>query len=212
MMTEHDQGFTPSRYHEYRDACARASSSEMLVVPGIEYSDAANRVHVLVWGEVSFLGNALPTIEVLERTAAADGVAVLAHPTRKDAWKCFEPWWADKLAGIEMWNRKYDGWAQSTTASALLEATATLPFVGLDFHTRRQSFPLGMVLDVEMDVSEQRVLECLRLGRCHPRVFGLPLSHKLVRASGPALSIVEASRRRVALIARAAKTLHGDKH
>lgn len=211
-MTEHDQGFTPSRYDEYRGACARASSSEILVVPGIEYSDAANRVHVLVWGDVPFLGNNLPTIEVLERTAAANGVAVLAHPTRKDAWKCFEPSWANKLAGIEMWNRKYDGWAQSKTAGALLSATETLPFVGLDFHTPRQSFPLGMVLDVQTDVWESRVIECVRLRRCHPLVFGLPLSHTIVRASAPALSIAEDNRRRVTSIARTAKALIADKH
>src|SRR5690349_1584499 len=50
MMTEHDRGFTAAKLANYRDACARASSNKMLVVPGIEYSDPENRVHVLVWG------------------------------------------------------------------------------------------------------------------------------------------------------------------
>src|ERR1700690_1085346 len=85
MMTEHDRGFTPDRFAEYREACAEASSPEMLVMPGIEYSDADNRVHVLVWG-VPFLGEELPTAEMLEAVRLANGVAVLAHPSRRSAW------------------------------------------------------------------------------------------------------------------------------
>ncbi|MGA8868104.1 MAG: hypothetical protein WB510_14115, partial [Candidatus Sulfotelmatobacter sp.] len=76
MMTEHDRGFTAARLEEYRQACAQVSSEELLVVPGIEYSDAANRVHVLVWGRVPFLGENLPTGEMLEAVKAADGVAI----------------------------------------------------------------------------------------------------------------------------------------
>src|SRR4029077_10598325 len=59
MMTEHDRGFTASRLTQYRGACEKASSDKILVMPGIEYSDAANRVHVLVWGSVPFLGEGL---------------------------------------------------------------------------------------------------------------------------------------------------------
>ena len=66
MMTEHDRGFSATRLAEYRDACMRASNSEILIVPGIEYSDAANQVHVLVWGKIPFLGENLPTGEMLE--------------------------------------------------------------------------------------------------------------------------------------------------
>jgi hypothetical protein len=146
MMTEHDRGFSAARFEEYRRACAEASSDKLLVIPGIEYSDAANRVHVLTWGPVPFLGEAVPTNEMLEAVAAAHGIAVFAHPSRKDAWQCFAPEWADKLLGIEVWNRKYDGWAPSRTAPALIPAGDAIPFAGLDFHTQRQMFPLGMVL------------------------------------------------------------------
>src|SRR5580704_12515074 len=83
MMTEHDRGFTAARFDQYREACAQASSGEILVLPGMEYSDAANRVHVLVWGPVPFLGEGLPTGEMLKRVKAANGVAVFAHPSRK---------------------------------------------------------------------------------------------------------------------------------
>jgi predicted metal-dependent phosphoesterase TrpH len=202
MMTEHDRGFTADRLKQYREACSQASSSKILVMPGIEYSDAANRVHVLVWGPVPFLGEGLPTSEMLEAVRAANGLAVLAHPTRRDAWKSFELSWADRLLGIEAWNRKYDGWAPSQTAPALLGTAGAIPFVGLDFHTERQSFPLGMALDIHGDLCEEAVLDSLRSRRCHARAFGLPLSQIKGPTSLPVLKVAERSRRMGASLAR----------
>jgi len=203
MMTEHDRGFTVERLNEYRRACAQASSDKILVVPGIEYSDAANRVHILVWGPVPFLGESLPTIEMLEAVRSSSGVAVLAHPSRKNAGESFTHEWAERLIGIEVWNRKYDGWAPSETAPALLgKKTNVVPFVGLDFHTERQLFPLAMALDVEGNLSEHAVLDCLRARRCSPRAFGAPLSRDLFRKALPALRMAERSRRTAARIAR----------
>jgi len=205
MMTEHDRGFTPVRFAEYREACEEVSSDEILLVPGIEYSDAANRVHVLVWGSVPFLGEGLATGEMLEAVHSAGGVAVLAHPSRRDAWKSFEASWADRLLGIEIWNRKYDGWAPSQTAPALLQTTRAIPFVGLDFHTERQAFPLGMRLEVPSAISEFSVLDSLRLRRCTPLAFGLPISQNIARATLPVLRLAEQSRRTAASFMRRAK-------
>ena len=202
MMTEHDRGFTAARLAQYREACARASSEKILVVPGIEYSDADNRVHVLVWGAVPFLGEGQPTGEMLDRVRDAGGFAVLAHPSRREAWKGFDRAWAERLQGIEAWNRKYDGWAPSKTAPALLNVTSGIPFVGLDFHTDRQSFPLAMALEIEGPITEQPVLECLRLRRCSPRAFGLPFNEGLVRGVLPALGLAEQGRRKIASIVK----------
>ncbi len=202
MMTEHDRGFTAPRLEQYREACSQASSDKILVVPGIEYSDAMNCVHVLVWGPVPFLGEGLPTGEMLDGVKAANGLAVLAHPGRRDAWKSFEASWAERLLGIEVWNRKYDGWAPSKTAPELVRTASAVPFAGLDFHTQRQSFPLTMSLDMDESVTEENVLNCLRSRRCHPCVFGLPLSEGLVVKASPFLGLAERSRRIVASAAR----------
>jgi hypothetical protein len=196
LMTEHDRGFSASRFAEYRAACAEASSSEIQVVPGIEYSDAANRVHVLVWG-TDFLGENLPTVEMLNAVRARNGVAVLAHPSRKNVWQDVGPSWTGNLLGIEVWNRKYDGVAQSETAQNLLAASDCIPFVGLDFHTEKQLFPLTMVLDLPR-VTEQEILNCLRSRRCTPHAFGIPFEHKWVRASMPGLRIAEQARKKIA--------------
>lgn len=207
MMTEHDQGFTVGRLEEYRQACAQASSDEILVVPGIEYSDADNRVHVLTWGRVPFLGEDLPTSEMLEGVGAAGGIAVLAHPSRKNAWQAFVPEWIDRLLGIEVWNRKYDGWAPSDTAPALLLKAEVLSFVGLDFHTQRQSFPLSMALNIDGEITEDAVLDCLRARRCAARAFGAPLTRDLLRRALPVMRAAERSRRTAAHIARKAGVL-----
>jgi hypothetical protein len=203
LMTEHDRGFTARRFDEYRAACADASSDKILVVPGMEYSDRANRVHVLVWG-VPFLGEGLPTGEMLEAVQSAEGAAVVAHPSRKGVWQDFERQWGEFLIGVEVWNRKYDGWAPSKNASNLLKPTKSIPFVGLDFHTDRQLFPLSMVLDLPGRVTEDEVLKGLRAGRLSARAFGFPLDHNLLRKTVPVLGIAERGRRKVAsLIKRA---------
>jgi len=202
MMTEHDRGFTAARLDQYRAACAQASSEKILVLPGIEYSDGANRVHVLVWGPVPFLGDGLPTSEILNAVHATGGLAVLAHPSRRDAWRSFDPCWTKLLLGIETWNRKYDGWAPSKTAPALMHTAGAIPFVGLDFHTQRQSFPLVMALDMDEIVTEETVLDCLSSRRCHPRAFGLPLSESMIGKVLPVLGMAEGSRRMLASIVR----------
>ena len=207
MMTEHDRGFTAARFDDYRHACAEASSDKILVVPGIEYSDAANRVHVLTWGPIPFLGEGLPTGQLLESVSAAQGVAVLAHPSRKNAWQCFAPEWAARLIGIEVWNRKYDGWAPSQTAPALVASAEAIPFVGLDFHTQRQMFPLAMALNLENSITEEAVLHCLRERRCVAYAFGAPLSRKAFCNALPILRAAEKGRRTAARMARKAGVL-----
>ena len=206
LMTEHDRGFSSARLEEYRAACAQASSESIQVVPGIEYSDASNTIHILVWGADEFLGEALPTTELLKQVAAVGGVAVLAHPTRKAAWQQFDPQWSTCLLGIEVWNRKTDGWAPSRTATPLLAGTEMLPFVGMDFHTRRQFFPLVTELEMHAPVSESSVLECLRLRRCRASALGRPIDAFLPpgwRRSG--LRAVELGRRTAALTLRKLK-------
>lgn len=203
LMTEHDRGFTEGRLLEYRDACAQASSDELLVVPGIEYSDADNVVHILVWGTVPFLGEGLPTADVLREAKSANGVAVLAHPSRREAWRFYNDCWSNALVGIEVWNRKSDGWAPSSHAVALLQRTSLVPFVGMDFHTQRQFFSLATELELQAPITEETVLNCFAYGRCRSTAFGLPLGHSgLDGWQATALYAAEHCRRSVAIVRR----------
>ena len=205
LMTEHDRGFSPERLCQLRQLCEAASTKDLLVIPGIEYSDASNQVHILVWGDVPFLGENLPTKETLHKVKEAGGVAVFAHPFRRNAWQRFERNWGDTLAGIEVWNRKYDGWAPNRIAQDLQRSVGAIPFVGLDFHTERQFFPLAMAMDIDSPVTEQAVLDCIRTRRVKPRVFGFEVGGQLVRHALPILGVAEASRKKCAKAARKMK-------
>lgn len=198
LMTEHDRGFSPDRIAQLRQLCDAASTKDLLIIPGIEYSDASNQVHILVWGDVPYLGENLPTRETLRRVKEAGGVAVLAHPSRRNAWELFEPSWGEALTGIEVWNRKYDGVAPNRIAQELQQRIGAIPFVGLDFHTQRQFFPLAMAMDLDSAVTEQSVLECIRGRRVNPKVLGFQVDGQLVRHALPILGVVEASRKKVA--------------
>jgi ATP-binding cassette subfamily B protein len=98
---------------------------------------------------------------------SANGIAVLAHPSRRQAWRKYDPTWSAALLGIEVWNRKTDGWAPSHAALRLITETRSLPFVGMDFHDRNQLFPLTMSLEISLAVDEGSVLQGLREGRGH---------------------------------------------
>lgn len=205
MVTEHDRGFTEARRQEHRAACAAASGNGILMLPGIEYSDAENRVHILVWGPVPFVGENVPTTELLAAVKAAGGVAVFAHPTRLQAWKVFDRKWADNLLGMEIWNRKTDGWSPSRTAFPLMNGTSVLPFVGMDFHDSNQMFPLAMQLEINSAITEESVLNCLRARRCRPMAFDRPVQEVVNGLSGAALSSAEFFRRSAAKAYRSLK-------
>src|SRR3974377_1172913 len=137
LAAEHDRDFSEERFQEYRRDCAAVSSDKFLIVPGIEYSDPTNTTHVLVWGDVPFIGEGLPTGDLLAAAHALGGIAVLAHPWRKDAWSTFDPEWTQYLFGIELWNRKSDGWCPEKRVALTLKRSSLLPFVSLDFHPPR---------------------------------------------------------------------------
>jgi hypothetical protein len=173
LMTEHDRGFDESRRLEHRLACQEASSEKILLVPGIEYSDPTNVIHFLVWGDVPFVGSGVEPERVLASVRECQGVAVFAHPTRKEAWKRFDPAWANQVFGIEFWNRKTDGWAPSKHAWPLLRMTNSVAMAGLDFHDARQFFPMVTLVGLEGAISEANVLAALRQRRCRSKVLGL---------------------------------------
>ncbi len=182
LMADHDLGFDPARWEEYRAACAAASSDSLLMVAGIEYADPANLVHMPVWG-VPFLGERLPTSEVLEQVTEQEGIAVLAHPCRRDAWRAVDPRWLPQLLGVELWNRKYDGWAVGQAALGMLAAWPdAIPVAALDLHTRRQLFPLALEISISGPLNEVAVLAALRDRVCRATAFGQPLD---LFGSGP---------------------------
>ena len=153
----------------------------------------SNVVHVAVWGAENFLGAGLETLELLQRAYEGGGVAVLAHPGRRAAWQRLDPECFGLLFGVEMWNRKYDGWAAGAAADEVRRLDEDLvEFAGLDFHTARQFFPLSLCIDCEDPRSSASILDALKQRRCVARVFFLDVEHA---RSGAPLRIARGAER-----------------
>ena len=201
LLCEHDRGYDQARFDEYRAACAAASSDRCVLLPGIEYSDPDNAVHVPVWGTERFLGEGRSTAETVAAAREVGAVAILAHPGRRDAVSRWEPSWADGLVGIEVWNHKYDGMAPDRQAVDLAAGTGLVPFASLDFHRRRQFSPLRMRVAAASTAPED-VVAALRAGRVAGAYGPVPLARLTTGPGSRVLDVVESARRPVARTAR----------
>jgi len=213
LMSEHSRGFTAAKWKEYIEACDAASNDRVTLVPGIEYGDEDDVVHIPVWGEVPFFGEAPHISALLAEVSEVDGTAVWAHPWRREAWRRFDPAWQPHLAAIEVWNRKYDGIAPNRHSVALSRRHGTRAFAALDFHTRRQLFPLSLALRLDDEASRrtdaprapipaETVYAALQAGRYASRAFGLPLEPLTAGLPGAVLRSLESGRRRAARLIR----------
>jgi predicted metal-dependent phosphoesterase TrpH len=174
LMSEHDRGFDQRRLKDYRSACAKASSDRILLVPGIEYEDRDGVVHTPVWGDdVAFLGEATPTLELLRAARREGGVAVFAHPWRRNAFERYQSEWAPLLSAVEVWNRRYDGFAPHPSGQRFVERTGLNAFVSLDFHTRREFFPLAMTIEFDGRLTTAAVADAIQAGRARPEFLGI---------------------------------------
>ena len=116
---------------------------------------------------------------------AAGGVAVFAHPARRDAWRLFRDPWVPLLDGIEIWNRKADGLAPGAQALRLQAETGLAPTVGVDFHRARHLYPLDHAVAAAAatrDGLEPALVQAIREGRLAPRAY----RRRLVRAGDAA--------------------------
>jgi hypothetical protein len=197
FMCEHDRGFSSERLGEYIEACHEASKGGPLLVPGIEYADPEDRVHVPVWGPVPFLGEGVPTTELLYAVAGHGGVSVLAHPVRRDAWKAFDPQWLALAGGIEIWTRKWDGWAPNPRACRWAAEHDLVGVAALDLHRAGQTFPLAMELQLDGELSIEACVQALRCGSCHATIGGRPVAPLTGGPLAGAARVVERVRRPV---------------
>jgi hypothetical protein len=174
LMSEHDRTFDERRWQQYRRACVDASDGRILLVPGMEYEDAESAVHVPVWGEeMPFLGAARPTADLLRDAREAGGFCVFAHPWRRDAFARYDEKWTPLLGAVEIWNRQYDGIAPNPGGLPLARRLGLTPFVGLDFHTRRQFFPLALSLEIDPPLSAAAVVRALHARRFRAEAMGM---------------------------------------
>ena len=198
LMSEHDRSFDQRRWEDYKQACEAASNCDITLIPGIEYEDSDNVVHTPVWGgQVPFLGAGRSTFELLCDARDEGAVAVLAHPWRKSAISRYQPEWAPLLSAVEIWNRKYDGISPNREVANLAARDKIEPFVSLDFHTRRQFFPLAISVMLDDPPTSASLAEAIRKGRFQPEFLGFSALRFTDGIEGRALGALEATRRGV---------------
>lgn len=197
FMCEHDRGFTPERMEDYVAACRRASAGGALLIPGIEYADAEDRVHVPVWGAVPFLGEGVPTGDLLWSVRAHGGVSVLAHPVRREARQVVDQRWLELCTGIEIWTRKWDGFAPNPQAVRWARAHGLVEIVSLDLHRRNQTFPLAMELELAGPLAVAACVEAIQRGSCRPLIGPVPVAHLSAGVAAPVARLLERLRRPV---------------
>ena len=195
LMTEHDICFDDNRWKSYNQACENLSTDGLLIIPGIEYSDPTNTIHILVWGNLPFLGNSNQPEYVLTRVKDLGGVSVLAHPIQRKAQMLFKPAWFELLLGIEEWNRKVDGIAPSNEAIILRNKYKLVPFYGLDFHQINQVAPLVMKIRVDRNITADSVVRALKNGHCYPKIMGLSQRCSTTISQSASLARLEKLRR-----------------
>jgi hypothetical protein len=196
LMAEHDRGFDHDRWEAYQRACADSSTEQLLLVPGMEYADADNVVHIVVWGDsIPFLGSGRPTLDVLRNAHERSATAVFAHPGRRNALARYRPEWAPFLTAVEVWNRKYDGVAPGRGIDSFARREQLPAFVALDFHTRRQFFPLAIGTSLEGSPSVPAVVDALRTGAFRPEFMNTSALRFTHGFSGASLSGLEGVRR-----------------
>lgn len=205
FMSEHDISFNNNRWELYLRACRELCTEKFLLIPGIEYSDLTNRLHILTWGNMPFLGHSKKTENILKLVNSHGGISVFAHPGHRNAQKLFEPDWYEYLIGIEVWNRKADGISPSSDAINLKEKYNLLPFYGLDFHHYNQFFPLAMEIDVSGVFTTDNAINALRNGQCYPKILGLSTHWSSKVSHSDFLGKVETLRRKIRPILKRTK-------
>jgi hypothetical protein len=142
VMSEHDFDFTPTKWGNYVQACREASTLRCVIIPGIEYSSPNDDIHVVTMGTSRFHGARNDLLETLSSVRMEGGAAVLAHPRRRDSFNKVSSDLVDLLDGIEIWNRKVDGFLPVNTYFRLAQNRGLAPIVAMDLHTWRQIFPM----------------------------------------------------------------------
>jgi hypothetical protein len=145
LLSEHEEtGWTPGKYADYAAACRAASTNEVSLVPGIEFSQ--DGFHVLCYGLEHFPPRPSTAAELAGAVREQGCWLCLAHPG-KYGWHHPAPL-VEAADAVEVWNSKwiYDGNLGPHPASLKLAAGKRL-FAGQDVHKVKHFSPLFIETD-----------------------------------------------------------------
>ena len=152
LMAEHDRGFDEDRWQRLPRALRRSQRSAALCWCRASSTRTGQPRPRRRLGRSSLPRRRTSQPRSCSRMRLAKGgAAMFAHPERREAWRLL-----DDHRRIAISSESRSGTASTTAGRRdgweldLCERHPGLvPFFGLDFHTRRQLFPMGMLIDVE---------------------------------------------------------------
>ena len=75
--------------------------------------------------------------------------------------------------GIEVWTRKWDGWAPNERACEWAADAGMVGVAALDLHGPHQIFPLAMELEIAGPLGVESCVDAFRQRRCRALIHGL---------------------------------------
>jgi hypothetical protein len=173
LMSEHNNTLDASQVAAFVSRCQALSDERLLIVPGLELALDSNQVHLLAYGLGEYVRSSDPGCQVgdlLPHIRRHGGVAVLAHPSHKQAFTRVAPRDLALLDGVEIWNVKNGNrfCPDASEIRSLRGLRATSPsvsaFAGLDLHHLSRWVRLVSRLDVPA-LTREAVLGTLRAGQ-----------------------------------------------
>jgi hypothetical protein len=165
LITEHSENVSNDVMPKLIDECKRFSSSKFLIIPGLEFR-CWDDLHILGLGINKTFASHDP-LEVIHHINQQGGVAILAHPAKKNyAW---DKVWIEKLDGAEIWNLAYDGKFLPQAESIRIFKKLTKhnprlkPFAGMDLHQEKDYYYLSLSIEGQ-DLDQNEILQNLKEG------------------------------------------------
>jgi hypothetical protein len=184
LMSEHNNFMDAEQTAALVRRCDELSDDRLLIVPGLELAFDSNRIHLLAFGTRRYIGSSgadCTFASLIDQVHEAGGLAVLAHPSHRQASSLIELKDLQRLDGIEIWNVK-NGNKFVPTASdlRLLERVRTaggpaFGFAGVDWHHLNRFCRLVVRVEVRR-LDQDAVFSELRQGRfsVHGRFVSVP--------------------------------------
>jgi hypothetical protein len=165
LLTEHSENVSTGVMNKLIDECKRFSSSEFLIIPGLEFR-CQDDLHILGLGINKTLESEDP-LRVIHHIKQQGGVAVLAHPTKKNC--ALDRIWIKELDGVEIWNLANDGKFLPQVESIRMfkklgEQNPHLkPFAGMDLHQEKNYYDIALRIK-RKDLNQNQILKNLKKG------------------------------------------------
>jgi len=163
-ITEHSYDINQESIDMLVADCRRISTSEFLIIPGIEFRCHDN-IDILGYG-VTLTCNSDDPATIIKHIQTCGGVAVFAHPTMGNY--PIEKDWIQLLDGAELWNRQEGKYLpQVVSMKRFIQFQKWNPdilaFCGLDFHRKKSYYEVAAIVMAESN-DRDVILKALRRG------------------------------------------------